>query len=320
VVYAFLNKHLIFFLNMSNPDTLDVPKDKVTVSAVVTRSQTSRSSVKKITDGVDARAQPRVGTDIELTKAKKIRKTTSRTKAGEMGSGRSSRVNMALFDDVDLQEENQNPIMGDDFPDGSHDSSEEDMVSVDSKLHVSLEDIIKRKTDAPKSNSANKSKTSTKLGTSDGSMTRSELVRINFEIRKMEFESEQKKLEFEGKQKKLEFEREQKKLELEFEQKKLESEERREVRRLEFKSKELERQNSEDVKVKESKDMERPKFESSSYQEKINVNNRGLPNSSVYRTVRLFGGLTVRSGSVRQGMECSAEQSERFGWFSSLKK
>ena len=71
-------------------------------------------------------------------------------------------------------------------------------------------------------NSENKNKTSTKLGSSNGSMTRSELVRINFEIRKMEFEMEQKKLEFEREQKKLEFEREQKKLEFEMEQKKLE--------------------------------------------------------------------------------------------------
>ena len=70
----------------------------------------------------------------------------------------------------------------------------------------------------------------------------------------------------------IESEREQKKLEIEREQKKLESEERREVRRLEFKSKELETQKSEDGKVRESKDMERPKFESSSYQDKINVN------------------------------------------------
>ena len=133
---------------MSNQDQLEIPKDKVAISSVVTRSHTSRSSIKKITDGVDARSQPRVGSESELTKAKKTRKTTSRTKAVEKDSSRSSRVNMALFDDVDLQVGNQNPIMDNSFPDASNDTTEEDMVSVDSKLHVSLDDIKKKKTDA----------------------------------------------------------------------------------------------------------------------------------------------------------------------------
>src|SRR3981189_1253631 len=156
-------------------------------SSVLTRSQTSKRSLGKKLEVVNNPSS-------EQGTVRNVRKTT--------GSD-ISELNMGLFADVNLGGRNDS---------ASNDTEGSDISSVSSKLHVTLDEIIK-KTTADKTNGkpGRKKGTSTKTSTK-GSLTRSELARINLEIKKLEIESEGRELEFKNKQQVREFEL--KKLEL----------------------------------------------------------------------------------------------------------
>jgi hypothetical protein len=138
---------------------LDVP----VVSSVRTRSQTSRRSEAEI-DKLEVLSEPKIKTAETVFTEPKIKAAKS------IVSNKSSRVHMSLFGDVDLEVE-------------SLSEAEEDVSSVSSKLHVSLDDIKNR----IKGARSLKSKERSLIGSdSQGSMTKSELYRLNIEISKME--------------------------------------------------------------------------------------------------------------------------------------
>src|SRR3981189_1918691 len=153
-------------------------------SSVLTRSQTSKRSLGKKLEVVNNPSS-------EQGTVRNVRKTT--------GSS-ISELNMGLFGDVNLDGRNDS---------GSNDTEGSDISSVSSKLHVTLDEIIK-KTTADKTNGkpGRKKGTSTKTSTK-GSLTRSELARINLEIKKLEFESKRRELDSEGKRRELEFKNKQ---------------------------------------------------------------------------------------------------------------
>src|SRR3981189_179993 len=115
---------------------------------------------------------------------------------------------MRLFGDVN--------IGGD--PSSSTSEEGSDVTSVSSNLHVSLDDV-KKSNEKPRGHRKSATK---KSNGSMGSMTRSELFRLNLEIKKMENEQENKKMESEQANKKMEQETERLKIERKFELKKLE--------------------------------------------------------------------------------------------------
>ena len=136
--------------------------DPPVVSTVQTRSQTSKTRA----DGVDTESQPRVGDDKD-----------KRRKSEKANSQASSEVNMALFGDVDYHN----------TPMELNSESMDDVSSVASNLHVTLDEI--RKSVEKKLSAKSRSKVSSKSGShSKGSMTQSELIRINLEIKKLELE------------------------------------------------------------------------------------------------------------------------------------
>src|SRR3981189_2134950 len=151
-------------------------------SSVLTRSQTSRRALRKKLEVVNNPSS-------EQGTVRNVRKTT--------GSS-ISELNMGLFGYVNLDGRNDS---------ASNDTEGSDISSVSSKLHVTLDEIIK-KTTADKTNGrpGRKKGTSTKTSTK-GSLTRSELARINLEIKKLEIESEKFEinLEFKNKQQVREF-------------------------------------------------------------------------------------------------------------------
>ena len=170
-------------------------KDKVeVVSTVKTRSQRSRHSpVDK-----DKRVEPKDTSTKDKTKKPEEKPKKPREKAKKPNVDQdqeSSILNMSLFGDRRLGAEVEE---GGDQTDSSGDSSEEGVPSVDSKLHVSLEDV---KAGLPGKGKIGVGDKASKKRTSQGSLTPSELIRINLEIRKMELEG--KKLEFESKNKEL---------------------------------------------------------------------------------------------------------------------
>src|SRR3981189_383650 len=166
-------------------------------SSVLTRSQTSKRSLGKKLEVVNNPSS-------EQGTVRNVRKTT--------GSS-ISELNMGLFGDVNLDGRNDS---------ASNDTEGSDISSVSSKLHVTLDEIIK-KTTADKTNGkpGRKKGTSTKTSTK-GSLTRSELARINLEIKKLEIESESKRRELESESKRQELEFKNKQQVREFELRKLE--------------------------------------------------------------------------------------------------
>ena len=216
---------------MSKKEQLEIPGGTM-ISTVVTRSQSSRASFR--TGGLDVESQPRAGSSTVQKQATK--------KEGSRHKG--SKINMGLFGDVDLEGGSSNG--------SSSETGKDEVSSVGSHLHVSLDDVIKKKAEREKAKGG--SKASSKVG-SMGSMTKSELVRINLEIKKLELEDKKGEREFENK--KGERESENKKGEREFELKKLEL---------------LEKEEKSRVKDKVDIEVEKPKFESSLSHDKITVN------------------------------------------------
>src|ERR1700721_4362613 len=114
-------------------------KDKVeVVSTVKTRSQRSRHSpVDK-----DKRVEPKDTSTKDKTKKPEEKPKKPREKARKPNVDQdqeSSILNMSLFGDRRLGAEVEE---GGDQTDSSGDSSEEGVPSVDSKLHVRLEDVM----------------------------------------------------------------------------------------------------------------------------------------------------------------------------------
>ena len=252
---------------MSKIDQLENPIPTV-VSSVVTRSQSSRASF--ITAGLDAESQPRAG-DSTLKKSEIKQKGAKRA---------DSKLDMALFGDVDLGGE------------ASSDSSSErsqgtDVSSVASNLQISCDDLKQKKQKASKIGS----KVSSKPG-SEGSLTKSELFRINMEIKKLELEGKNKKLELEGKRLKFMDKQEERKILDKQEERKIMILDKHEERKFKLKKlelgskregskhgdKEAKHESKEELKgdCKEVKETEKPKFESSLLQEKFTINHTPL--------------------------------------------
>ena len=253
---------------MSKKDQLEVPAGTV-VSTVVTRSQSSRASFHA--DGLDIESQPRVG-NVIIKKQPSIKKASSR---------KSSKLDMALFGDVELE--------GGGSSGSSSETGQEneEVSSVGSYLHVSLEDIQRKKErEAAKQGS----KASSKVG-SVGSLTKSELIRINLEIKKLELEWRKLELNVEGrklevedrkeerklKERKLQLNVEERKLNVEERKLQLNAEERKEERKFKLKKLELlgkqeESRRREKVEI----NVEKPKFESSLSHEKITINSTSM--------------------------------------------
>src|SRR3981189_277087 len=126
---------------------------------------------------------------------------------------------MALFGDVELE--------GGGSSGSSSETGQEneEVSSVGSYLHVSLEDIQRKKErEAAKQGS----KASSKVG-SVGSLTKSELIRINLEIKKLELEDRKEERKLKGRKLNVE----ERKLQLNVEERKLQlnAEERKEERK-----------------------------------------------------------------------------------------
>ena len=237
---------------MSKKDQLEVPAGTV-VSTVVTRSQSSRASFHA--DGLDIESQPRVG-NVTIKKQPSIKKASSR---------KSSKLDMALFGDVELE--------GGGSSGSSSETGQEneEVSSVGSYLHVSLEDIQRKKErEAAKQGS----KASSKVG-SVGSLTKSELIRINLEIKKLELEDRKEERKLRGRKLNVE----ERKLQLNVEERKLQlnAEERKEERK--FKLKKLELLGKQEESRRRDKveiNVEKPKFESSLSHEKITINSTSM--------------------------------------------
>ena len=152
---------------MSQEDSVEIPMLPV-ISSVKTRSQSSRKS-DKLLENI-------------------IPQTTIQKKAKKKGKSKEgSLVNMELFGDVDLG------------AGGSSNSDEGDDVSSVSSSHVNvtLEDIEKRKEERANSEKRSEKAHRSIKGSTVGSLTKSEMIRINLEIKRMELADKRAERELE---------------------------------------------------------------------------------------------------------------------------